>query len=226
MLKLQGTITAMVTPFDANDNVDYGALRAFVDWQCENGVEGICATDAPDGSTHEADGKIHLNFQYAMSQVIVQLKTNADVSSTNKVTFDEKTKVEILNGYTEGALMLGDGSSDFDGKTPKTYPMHRPTDGGYTNYRDAIVPQTLTYKDEQGKDVNLKFRITVGDDAYETVLGIKDIPVTIGGVQQKIDAWEPGKKYVYTLTITKTGVTVTATIADWDTVTADTPIWM
>ena len=73
---------------------------------------------------------------------------------------------------------------------------------------------------------DLKFRITVGDDAYETVLGIKDIPVTIGGVQQKINAWEPGKKYVYTLTITKTGVTVTATIADWDTVTADTPIWM
>lgn len=198
------------------------------DETCKNGhgVEGICATDAPDGSTHEADGKIHLNFRYAMSQVVVQLNTNPDASSTNKVTFDEKTKVEILNGYTEGALMLGDGSSDFTGKTPKTYPMHRPTDGGYTNYRDAIVPQTLTYKDEQGKDVNLKFRITVGDDAYETVLGIKDIPVTIGGVQQKINAWEPGKKYVYTLTITKTGVTVTATIADWDTVTADTPIWM
>ena len=191
-----------------------------------HGIEGICATDAPDGSAHGTDGKIHLNFQYAMSQVVVQLNTNPDASSTNKVTFDEKTKVEILNGYTEGALMLGDGSSDFTGKTPKTYPMHRPTDGGYTNYRDAIVPQTLTYKDEQGKDVNLRFRITVGDDAYETVLGIKDIPVTIGGVQQKINAWEPGKKYVYTLTITKTGISVTATIADWDPVTADTPIWM
>ena len=43
MLKLQGTITAMVTPFDTHDNVDYGALKAFVGWQCENGVEGICA---------------------------------------------------------------------------------------------------------------------------------------------------------------------------------------
>lgn len=199
------------------------------DETCKNGhgVEGICATDAPDGREHDADGKIHLNFRYAMSQVSVQLETNDDeVSSTNRVTFDEHTTVEILNGYTAGALRLGDGSSDFTDKTPETYPMHRPTDGGYTNYRDAIVPQTLTYKDEQGKDVNLKFRITVGDDAYETVLGIKDIPVTINGVQQKIDAWEPGKKYIYTLTITKTGVTVTATIADWDTVTADTPIWM
>lgn len=196
-----------------------------------DGKEGICATDAPDGSAHGTDGtdgKIHLNFQYAMSQVVVQLNTNPDASSTNKVTFDEKTKVEILNGYTEGALMLGDGSSVFSNYVDKNqdYTMHNETAGNYTNYRDAIVPQTLTYKDEQGKDVNLKFRITVGDDAYETVLGIKDIPVTIGRVQQKIDAWQPGKKYVYTLTITKTGVTVTATIADWDTVTADTPIWM
>ena len=198
------------------------------DETCKNGhgVEGICATDAPDGSTHDDEGKIHLNFQYAMSQVIVQLKTNDDVSSTNRVTFDEHTTVEILNGYTAGALRLGDGSSDFADKTPATYLMNKPAEDDYTNYRDAIVPQTLTYKDEQGKDVNLKFRITVGDDAYETVLGIKDIPVTIGGVQQKINAWKPGKKYVYTLTITKTGVTVAATIADWDTVTADTPIWM
>ena len=187
-----------------------------------HGVEGICATDAPDGSAHGTDGKIHLNFQYAMSQVSVQLKTNEeDVSSTNRVTFDEHTKVEILNGYTAGALMLGDGSSYFKGKTPATYTMSKPAADDYTNYLDAIVPQRLT-----SPAGDLKFRITVGDDAYETVLGIKDIPVTIGGVQQKINAWEPGKKYVYTLTITKTGVTVTATIADWDTVTADTPIWM
>lgn len=187
-----------------------------------HGVEGICATDAPDGREHDADGKIHLNFRYAMSQVSVQLKTNEeDVSSTNRVTFDEHTTVEILNGYTAGALRLGDGSSDFTDKTPATYTMSKPAADDYTNYLDAIVPQPLT-----SPAGDLKFRITVGDDAYETVLGIKDIPVKINGVNTDITAWEPGKKYVYTLTITKTGVTVTATIADWDTVTADTPIWM
>lgn len=194
-----------------------------------HGVEGICATDAPDGSKHDADGKIHLNFRYAMSQVSVKLETNHAASSTNSVTFDEHTTVEILNGYTAGALRLGDGSSDFTGKTPATYTMSNDNDAPkkYENYRDAIVPQALT-----NTSGDLAFRITVSEDggatsdAYETVLGIKDIPVTIGGVQQKINAWEPGKKYVYTLTITKTGVTVTATIADWDTVTADTPIWM
>lgn len=193
------------------------------DETCKNGhgVEGICATDAPDGSTHDDEGKIHLNFQYAMSQVSVKLETNHAASSTNSVTFDEHTKVEILNGYTAGALMLGDGSSYFKGKTPATYTMSKPAADDYTNYLDAIVPQPLT-----SPAGDLKFRITVGDDAYETVLGIKGIQVNEGGVLKTIDAWKPGKKYVYTLTITKTGVTVTATIADWDTVTADTPIWM
>lgn len=202
------------------------------DETCKNGhgVEGICATDAPDGSKHDDDGKIHLNFRYAMSQVIVQLKTNEeDVSSTNRVTFDKNTKVEILNGYTAGALMLGDGSSYFKGKTPATYTMSNDNDAPkkYENYRDAIVPQALT-----NTSGDLAFRITVSEDggvtsdAYETVLGIKGIQVNEGGVLKTINAWEPGKKYVYTLTITKTGVTVTATIADWDTVTADTPIWM
>ena len=33
MIDLHGTITAMVTPFGKDGGVDYGALRAFVDWQ-------------------------------------------------------------------------------------------------------------------------------------------------------------------------------------------------
>ncbi|MBP5791362.1 MAG: dihydrodipicolinate synthase family protein, partial [Kiritimatiellae bacterium] len=39
-MKLTGTITALVTPFDANGDVDYGALKALVDEQVEGGVEG------------------------------------------------------------------------------------------------------------------------------------------------------------------------------------------
>ena len=32
-MKLQGTITAMVTPFGKDGSVDYGRLAEFVDWQ-------------------------------------------------------------------------------------------------------------------------------------------------------------------------------------------------
>lgn len=45
-----GTFTALVTPFNADGSVDYTALRALVQWQTENGVEGLVAV----GTTGES----------------------------------------------------------------------------------------------------------------------------------------------------------------------------
>ena len=39
MLKIQGTGTAIVTPFKKSGVVDEAALRKFVDWQIKNKVE-------------------------------------------------------------------------------------------------------------------------------------------------------------------------------------------
>lgn len=172
---------------------------------------GICATQ----------GNINMDFRYAMSQVIVELKTNEEVSATNKVTFDGETKVEIIGGYTSGKLMLADGASDFTGETVGPYVMNNKADDDYDSFHDAVIPQALT--NDSG---DLRFRITVKTgttlDKYETVLGIKSIKVN---GDQTITSWEPGKKYTYTLTITKTGIQVTATVKDWIAVTASDNIW-
>lgn len=178
------------------------------------GANGICATE----------GKIRMNFQYAMSQVLVELKTS---TGADKVIFDAETKVEIIGGYTQGEIKLSDESSDFTGKTVTDYFMHNIANDDYDSYRDAIIPQSLV--DGSG-NATLKFRITVKSgetyDKYETVLGIKDIQVQEnGGEKKSITAWKPGKKYTYTLQITKSGVKVEATLKDWITVTADEPIW-
>lgn len=177
-----------------------------------SGANGICATE----------GKIRMNFQYAMSQVIVNLTTS---EGDSKVIFDANTKVEIIGGYTQGEIKLSDESSDFTGKTVTDYTMHREGSSDI-QYHDAIIPQSL--QDGSGK-ATLKFRITVksGDtyDKYETVLGIKDIKVTEDNVQKNITAWEPGKKYTYTLNITKSGVKVEATLKNWITVSASEDVW-
>ncbi len=47
---LRGTFTAIVTPFNADNSVDYGALRELVKWQIDNGVDGI----VPVGTTGES----------------------------------------------------------------------------------------------------------------------------------------------------------------------------
>ncbi len=209
------------------------------DETCKNGhtdasgnpKEGICATDAPDGSEHDTEGLLHMNFQYAMAQVIVKLTTSTDASGNplaNGISINEHTKVKIINGYTEGMIKFADGTSDFTGKTTADFPMTNDNgiDGAptnqYANYRNAVVPQSLT----NAADGDLKFRITIGDgtntDVYETVLGIKNIKVD----GKTITAWEPGKRYIYTLNITKTGIQVTATLKDWTDVTGSEDIWM
>lgn len=188
-------------------------------------MKGICATS----------GDIRMNFEYAMSQVIVKLETSAP-DRRDHVTFDANTKVEIVNGYTNGVIKLEDGKSDFTGKTPATYTMPlAASHESNTKYHAAMIPQSLT-----SSAGDLKFKITVMDtstgessnDSYETVLGIKDIEVQeqisagTWGDKKKITEWEPGKIYTYTLRITKTGIIVIATIKNWIPVQASTNVWL
>ncbi len=48
--KLRGTFTAIVTPFKKDESVDYGALGKLIDFNIENGVNGI----VPCGTTGES----------------------------------------------------------------------------------------------------------------------------------------------------------------------------
>lgn len=172
-------------------------------------TNGICATE----------GDIRMNFQYVMSQVLVNLSTSVE-GTADRVKFDSSTKVEIVGGYTDGTILLSNGSSTMG--TKADYTMNREGSSNI-NYRDAILPQNVTA---------LKFRITVTDtdgkqDKYETVFPISEIEVgPESGTKDTITAWEPGKKYIYNLYITKTGIKVTATIKDWIQATGSTTIWM
>lgn len=48
--ELQGTFTAIVTPFDKGGAVDYGKLRDLIEWQIASGITGI----VPVGTTGES----------------------------------------------------------------------------------------------------------------------------------------------------------------------------
>lgn len=49
-LKLQGTITAIITPFTQNGEVDFDMLKKIIDFQIENGIDGLVVC----GSTGES----------------------------------------------------------------------------------------------------------------------------------------------------------------------------
>ncbi len=187
------------------------AAETATDEACKvhSGTQGICATT----------GNIRMNFRYMMSQVKVELTSSAD-DADDHITFDANTKVEILGGYTDGAIKLSDCTVDFNGKTKADYPLHNIAATDYDSFHDAIIPQPLE---------GLKFRITTQNadgstDTYEAV--IKDIKVKEGTADPAlITAWTSGKAYTYTLKITKTAINVTATLTDWVTVEASDNTW-
>ena len=82
---LHGTFTALVTPFNTDGRVDYGALRELINWQIASGVEGI----VPVGTTGESptlDMEEHLKvievaIEVAAKKAIIIAGTGANSTS-------------------------------------------------------------------------------------------------------------------------------------------------
>ena len=81
-MTLHGTFTAIVTPFNTDGSIDYGALRDLVKWQVASGIEGL----VPVGTTGESptlDMEEHLKvievtLEAAAKQAIIIAGTGAN----------------------------------------------------------------------------------------------------------------------------------------------------
>lgn len=181
---------------------------------------GICATE----------GTINLNFEYAMSKVELRLKSSATGDGLIAMTKDN-TKVEIIGGYSKARIKLSDGLhdsySDADKSLYALSNLSTPESGFLVTSRDAIVPQEI------GDDVKFRITVTTNDggtpddpsddknDVYECK--VKTIKET--STSTAIGEWKPGKHYIYVLDINKTALHTTATLTDWETVTASDNVW-
>ncbi len=214
-------------------NLLIGAPEIKSGTMCGN-KDHISPTEQVDMSEHgicAREGAINMNFRYMMSQVVVNLSTS-DEGSTDRVNIDGNTKVEIENACRDGWIDIHTRAIGKFGEY-RGYKMNTVT-GKDTQRHDAIVPQLLT-----GSGItNLVFKITVKDnngnvtDIYRAT--VKDIPVYVAdangthtGSPESITKWEAGKKYIYNLKVTKTQISITATITDWETkITEDVEIWL
>jgi 4-hydroxy-tetrahydrodipicolinate synthase len=81
-----GTFTAIVTPFNRDGSVDFGKLRALIDWQADAGVEGI----VPVGTTGESptlDAEEHIEVirvSVAASRGRLQVIAGTGANSTSE----------------------------------------------------------------------------------------------------------------------------------------------
>lgn len=105
-MKLKGTITAMITPFDASGEVDYGKLKAIVEEQVAGGVEGICAVgttgESPTLSHAEHHKVIEKTIEYAAGKVKIVAGTGAN-STTEAISL---TKAAIAMGGADACLQV------------------------------------------------------------------------------------------------------------------------
>ena len=106
MRKIEGTITAMVTPFGKDGAVDYGRLQAIVGEQVAGGVEGICAVGTSGESptlTHEEHHKvIEKTMEFAAGRVAIVAGTGAN-STAEAVSL---TKAAIAMGGADACLQV------------------------------------------------------------------------------------------------------------------------
>jgi len=72
---IQGAMTAMVTPFTADGEVDYERLRANVTFQIENGIDGL----VPVGTTGESPTLSHSEHREVIETVVAAVEKRIPV---------------------------------------------------------------------------------------------------------------------------------------------------
>lgn len=179
--------------------------------QVDMSTDGICARKAA----------INLNFRYMMSQVEVTLKSSNE-GDDNYVDLTN-AEVELVNIGTEGQILLSDRSA-----VVTTYADEEKLSSlDSKHYHGIIVPQLL--ENSKGK---VKFRITVynsdkskKDVYYAEVASINVKEKGSAATAAQTDAWKSGTHYVYDLKITKTEISATASLTEWNTVEGSQEVW-
>ena len=105
-MKINGTITALVTPFAKDGSVDYGRLRALVEEQVAAGVEGICSVgtsgESPTLSHEEHHAVIEKTIEFAQGKAQIIAGTGAN-STSEAVSL---TKAAIAMGGADACLQV------------------------------------------------------------------------------------------------------------------------
>ena len=179
---------------------------------------GICARE----------GKINLEFHYMMSEVDVSLTSSDkdDADYVDLVSDGVSVKVELLNAYTQGKVLLKD-CSVVPSSAATTHELNHQSGNVFNDY---IVPQQLTFT-QAGANTNLRFRITVthanGTHDYYYA-DAQPIAVKLVGSSEAaapVDAWKSGARYRYNMKVTKTQINATVTLADWEEFKAEEEVW-
>lgn len=163
---------------------------------------------------------VQMELFHMMSDVTIQLTTTNNADAVDLAS----AKIQLSMIHPTGKVAMGNGLVTPDG-TPATV---EGTVDGYYKWHYGFVPQSLENV-SAGNDVILTITTT---DNNRYIVDMKNVvassytntlianPYTASS--GKINRWYPNYKYTYTFNLKKSGVeTISATLANWETVTAD-----
>ena len=177
MLKLKGCFTAIVTPF-RNGKVDFAALKKIVNFQVENGIDGL----VPCGSTGEAATLTPEEYLAVIKTVVAAAKGRVPVmpgvgtNSTAK-SVDMVKKVSALG--VDGLLAI----------VPY---YNKPTQDGMTAHFSALAKATklpiVLYNIPGRTGVNMLPATALGlRKKFKNIVGIKEASGSLDQVSEIIN---------------------------------------
>lgn len=155
---------------------------------------------------------------HMMSDVTIKIKTTTGEDKVTLVDGTNKTTAVLKNLHTSGKVLMGNGLVQTTGSAVDvTVNLEGSSVLSWNNY--GAIPQDLS---------SVELVITTPDNnlykvAMKDVIGTSYTNNNIKNPYSadKINYWYPGFKYEYTFTLSKKKIeNITATILDWETVTA------
>jgi 4-hydroxy-tetrahydrodipicolinate synthase len=164
MTRLQGCGTALVTPFTAQGSIDFGALRALVDWQIAEGIDFL----VPCGSTGEAQTLDESERERVVASVV-------EVSGGRVPVMAGATSNDTAKAVEEAQRMCRLGADYILSATPY---YNKPSQEGlyrhFSAVADAATKPVCLYNVPGRTAVNLKPAHALRLAQHPNVLGIKE----------------------------------------------------
>jgi 4-hydroxy-tetrahydrodipicolinate synthase len=164
MTRLQGCGTALVTPFTDQRAVDFGALRALVDWQIAEGIDFLVAC----GSTGEAQTLNEAERERVVAAVL-------EVAGGRVPVMAGATSNDTARAVDETERMCRLGADYILSATP--YYNKPSNEGLYRHFvavADAASKPVCLYNVPGRTAVNLKPAVALRLAAHPNVMGIKE----------------------------------------------------
>ncbi len=174
MKKLQGAITALVTPFNKDESIDYGALRALVDFQIDQGITALL----PMGTTGESPTVTHEEHNEIIKVVAEQSKGRVPIiAGTGSNCTEEAIRI------TKSAI---DNGANYSLQVTPYY--NKPNQVGIFKHFEDIAKNCdipiILYNIAGRSGVNIETDTVIKLSKIDNIVGVKEAS---GSVSQAID---------------------------------------